>query len=192
LLHEWPARAGECYYLPSGTPHALGAGLVVAEVQTPSDVTYRLYDWNRLGMDGRPRELHVAQAIENMRDDVPAAVIRPVMDATLEPRDSSRAPQAGETPARIMNGAAQDATRLVTCERFVIDHVRALPGCWTTRPMLSVWIMLAGRGAWRDEAGGGTIGPGDVALLPPSSRGFEVTWQTEAEWLEVTRPASAK
>jgi hypothetical protein len=58
--------------------------------------------------------------------------------------------------------------------------------------MLSVWIMLAGRGAWRDEAGGGTIGPGDVALLPPSSRGFEVTWQTEAEWLEVTRPASAK
>ncbi len=164
LLRAWPARVGECYYLPSGTPHALGAGLVVAEVQTPSDVTFRLYDWGRVCLDGRPRELHVAQALENVRYDVPADVIRPAMDAT----------------------------RLAACERFVIHRRGASPGCGTTRPTLSVWIVMAGRGAWRDEAGGGVIGPGDVALLPPSERGFDVTWQTEAEWLEVTLPVSAK
>lgn len=54
-----PARPGDCHNLPSGTVHALGAGVLVAEVQTPSDTTFRLYDW---GCEGR--ELHVEQAIE--------------------------------------------------------------------------------------------------------------------------------
>lgn len=54
-----PAVAGECHNLPSGTVHALGAGVLVAEVQTPSDTTFRVYDWGRTG-----RELHVEQALE--------------------------------------------------------------------------------------------------------------------------------
>lgn len=54
-----PAIAGECHTLPSGTCHALGAGVLVAEVQTPSDTTFRLYDWGRAG-----RELHVEPALE--------------------------------------------------------------------------------------------------------------------------------
>ena len=54
-----PAVVGECHNLPSGTCHALGAGVLVAEVQTPSDTTYRVFDWGRAG-----RELHVAQALE--------------------------------------------------------------------------------------------------------------------------------
>ena len=54
-----PAITGECHNLPSGTLHALGAGVLVAEVQTPSDTTFRVYDWGRTG-----RELHVAQALE--------------------------------------------------------------------------------------------------------------------------------
>ncbi len=59
LLHAEPARAGECHNLPSGTCHALGAGVLVAEVQTPSDTTYRVYDWGRVG-----RALHVDEALE--------------------------------------------------------------------------------------------------------------------------------
>jgi len=54
-----PAVVGECHNLPSGTCHALGAGVLVAEVQTPSDTTYRVYDWGRSG-----RELHVDEALE--------------------------------------------------------------------------------------------------------------------------------
>lgn len=54
-----PAVVGECHNLPSGTCHALGAGVLVAEVQTPSDTTFRVYDWGRAG-----RELHIEQALE--------------------------------------------------------------------------------------------------------------------------------
>jgi mannose-6-phosphate isomerase len=54
-----PAVVGECHNLPSGTCHALGAGVLVAEIQTPSDTTYRVFDWGRVG-----RELHVEQALE--------------------------------------------------------------------------------------------------------------------------------
>lgn len=54
-----PAVRGECHNLPSGTCHALGAGVLVAEVQTPSDTTFRVYDWGRTG-----RELHIEQAME--------------------------------------------------------------------------------------------------------------------------------
>jgi mannose-6-phosphate isomerase len=53
------AVPGECHNLPSGTVHALGEGVLVAEVQTPSDTTFRVFDWGRTG-----RELHVAQALE--------------------------------------------------------------------------------------------------------------------------------
>lgn len=70
LLQRRPARRGDCYFLPSGTLHALGAGVLVAEVQTPSDTTYRLYDWGRTDAHGRPRELHVTECLTNIREQV--------------------------------------------------------------------------------------------------------------------------
>ncbi|GJM19055.1 MAG: hypothetical protein DHS20C14_12680 [Phycisphaeraceae bacterium] len=74
VLVEVPAVVGECHTLPSGTVHALGAGVLVAEVQTPSDTTYRVYDW--VAEYGRPeRELHVEQAMaSSLFEDPPAAV----------------------------------------------------------------------------------------------------------------------
>ena len=63
LLIAEPAVVGQCHTLPSGTVHALGAGVLVAEVQTPSDTTFRVYDWAKeYGRDGR--ELHIDQALE--------------------------------------------------------------------------------------------------------------------------------
>lgn len=58
-----PCKAGECYFIPSGTIHAIGAGLLIAEVQQNSNVTYRVYDFGRVGADGKPRELHIEQAV---------------------------------------------------------------------------------------------------------------------------------
>lgn len=63
-LHVIPAKAGDCIFIPAGTVHALGAGLLIAEIQQASDCTFRLYDWNRVDADGKPRELHIEQAIE--------------------------------------------------------------------------------------------------------------------------------
>ena len=65
-FHRVPVRTGDAMFLPSGRVHALGAGLVIFEIQQNSDTTYRVFDWNRLGLDGKPRELHVAQSLESI------------------------------------------------------------------------------------------------------------------------------
>lgn len=64
LLHRMPVDPGDFAFLPAGTVHAIGEGIVLAEVQQASDTTYRVFDWNRVGLDGRPRQLHVEQALE--------------------------------------------------------------------------------------------------------------------------------
>jgi len=58
-------------FIPSGRLHAIGAGLLIYEIQENSDTTYRVYDWNRVGLDGKPRELHLDQALRSIDfDDV--------------------------------------------------------------------------------------------------------------------------
>ena len=62
-LNRLPVKAGDIVNIPAGLIHALTSGVMVAEVQQNSDITYRLYDYNRLGLDGRPRQLHVSDAL---------------------------------------------------------------------------------------------------------------------------------
>jgi len=66
MLVKVPVRAGQCHFLPAGTAHAVGPGLLIAEIQTPSDTTYRVFDWNRLDDAGRARELHIEEAMESI------------------------------------------------------------------------------------------------------------------------------
>jgi mannose-6-phosphate isomerase len=65
-FHRVPVRAGDAMFLPSGRVHAIGSGLVIFEIQQNSDTTYRVFDWNRVGLDGKPRELHVAQSLASI------------------------------------------------------------------------------------------------------------------------------
>ncbi|MDF2725508.1 MAG: mannose-6-phosphate isomerase [Paenibacillus sp.] len=62
-LQEVEVSAGDSFYIPAGTVHALCAGVLVAEIQQNSDTTYRLYDYDRLGLDGKPRELHIEHSL---------------------------------------------------------------------------------------------------------------------------------
>ncbi|MFH0939977.1 MAG: type I phosphomannose isomerase catalytic subunit [Planctomycetota bacterium] len=71
VLHSFTARVGDLVALPPGMIHALGAGLVVAEIQQNSDLTFRIYDYKRLGLDGKSRQLHIAQALGAIRFDAP-------------------------------------------------------------------------------------------------------------------------
>jgi mannose-6-phosphate isomerase len=65
LINEIPVKAGQCHYLPSGTVHALGAGILAAEVQTPSDTTFRVYDFDRVDpSNGKTRDLHIDEAMD--------------------------------------------------------------------------------------------------------------------------------
>jgi mannose-6-phosphate isomerase len=65
-FHRVPVKAGDTMFLPSGRVHAIGAGLVIFEIQQNSDTTYRVFDWNRVGTDGKPRELHIPQSLASI------------------------------------------------------------------------------------------------------------------------------
>ncbi len=69
LLIKVAVEEGQCHFLPAGTAHAIGPGLLIAEIQTPSDTTYRVFDWNRVDESGRARELHIEQALESIHFD---------------------------------------------------------------------------------------------------------------------------
>ncbi|MFI3258426.1 MAG: hypothetical protein R3Y36_09035, partial [Spirochaetales bacterium] len=64
VLHKVPVKAGDSFFIEAGTVHAIGAGIVIAEVQQSSNLTYRIYDYGRLGADGKPRELHIEKATQ--------------------------------------------------------------------------------------------------------------------------------
>ncbi len=100
-LHRIEPKAGDCIFLPAGAIHALGAGLVIAEIQQSSDATFRLFDWNRRGSDGQPRPLHIEQSLE-------------AIDYELGPVNPQR-PRATDRP---------HVERLVECDKFVLDRWR--------------------------------------------------------------------
>jgi mannose-6-phosphate isomerase len=71
-----PVRTGDAIFIPSGRLHAIGAGLVIFEIQQNSDTTYRVFDWNRTGLDGKPRALHIEESLAciDFADTAPALV----------------------------------------------------------------------------------------------------------------------
>jgi mannose-6-phosphate isomerase len=77
-FHRIPVHAGDVMFLPSGRVHAIGAGLVIFEIQQNSDTTYRVFDWNRVGLDGKPRDLHIGQSLESIDfEDFEPGLARP-------------------------------------------------------------------------------------------------------------------
>ena len=77
LLNWVSAKAGECFFIPAGTVHAIGAGLLIAEVQQSSNLTYRVYDYGRIGADGKPRALHIEKALAVTRREPPRTPVGP-------------------------------------------------------------------------------------------------------------------
>lgn len=73
VVHSLEPRSGESIFIPSGRLHAIGAGFLIHEIQQNSDTTYRVFDWNRMGLDGKPRELHVEESLRSIdfNDDEP-------------------------------------------------------------------------------------------------------------------------
>ncbi|HWL09437.1 MAG TPA: type I phosphomannose isomerase catalytic subunit [Planctomicrobium sp.] len=122
-LHSYHPKVGDCIYLEPGTVHALGGGLLVAEIQQPSDVTYRFYDWDRTDSQGNPRELHVEQSFAATNFDI--GPVQPVV-----PR-----PLTGQPGSEV----------LVESPHFVI-HRRHRRGNWSLPKddKMHVLIVLAG------------------------------------------------
>ena len=64
IINDTPVRAGDAFFIPAGMVHAIGAGVLLAEIQQTSDVTYRIFDWDRTDASGQPREMHTALALD--------------------------------------------------------------------------------------------------------------------------------
>jgi mannose-6-phosphate isomerase len=167
FLIKVPVKAGDCHYLPSGTCHALGAGVLVAEVQTPSDTTFRVFDWGRTG-----RELHIEQAMQCM-DFGPPNV------------------RHHEKRSHIA-GVFTTVSRLVTCEYFRIEKVRMAEGYQHEIPydQPAVWIVLESSGVIEPNNGGPAtpFTTGQTLLVPAGLDQGVVKLGTNTIWLEVTFP----
>jgi mannose-6-phosphate isomerase len=169
-----PVKPGDCHYLPSGTVHALGAGILVAEVQTPSDTTFRVYDFNRVEEStGKKRDLHVEQAMKCIDFGNPS----------VEPAIALRSHVAG------MHSAVSS---LVESPFFKIEKVRFSEGVEQPIPYDQpvVWIFLEGsvRVSSDGTTGPTAIKPGQVVLLPAGMKKPVMTTTADSVWLEVTFP----
>ncbi len=166
LMIAGPVKPGECHYLPSGTCHALGAGVMVAEVQTPSDTTFRVYDWGRTG-----RELHVDQAMQCIEFGPPD-----VSDNELNTQ---------------FDGAFGPVTRLVTCEYFHIDRYRVNEAGEHSLSIAqpAVWMVLEGGGKIVcADSPDVTFKRGQTLFVPPGVRNMTLSIEADTTWLEVTFP----
>ncbi len=83
-------KKGDCFMIPAGLIHAIGKGILIAEIQQNSNLTYRVYDYNRVGVDGKPRELHVGKALDVIDTTLVAKNTRETYHAKLNGFTSSR------------------------------------------------------------------------------------------------------
>ena len=121
-FHRHGVKAGDAMFLPSGRVHAIGAGNVIFEIQQNSDTTYRVFDWNRVGLDGKPREVHVAQSLASIDfDDFEPAL------------ESQRFEQRGEANVRPVAQCP-----LFTAEQFGLAVGNSVPLALQTMHILGV------------------------------------------------------
>ena len=159
LLVAVPVHVGECHYLPAGTVHALSAGLLIAEVQTPSDTTYRVFDWNRVDEHGKPRPLHVDEALESIH-----------FDGT-----------EGRLPVTTVG-------RLVDCPYFKVDKGHQCADCelFLSQGLMRVLIFITGGGIiLSKDVDAVDFKAGDCLVIPAAFEGT-VQFTRDTEYLTVT------
>jgi mannose-6-phosphate isomerase len=171
-LYALTPKAGDCIFLPAGTVHAVGGGVVIAEVQQTSDATFRLFDWNRVGTDGKPRQLHLRESLESI--DWNAGPVNPV-----EPR-----PITGLPPG--VRGESLVRCRYFEMDRYALESALPLP-----RPgRVSVWLVLEGEAELRSISGEyrRLLLRGETVLIPAASDGLSFVPSPRATLLGVYLP----
>jgi len=161
-LNKIEPKVGDCIFIPAGTVHALGEGLLVAEIQQSSNTTFRLFDWNRVGPDGKPRPLHIEQGLgvtDFNRGPVPVQQPQPTNDPAVE--------------------------RLVQCEKFVLDRCtfsssRIFGGDNTCH----IIAVIEGR----IQVGGVEVARGQTTLIPADGRQLPLGTEGRAAVLDMYLP----
>jgi mannose-6-phosphate isomerase len=159
-LHSFEPNPGDCVFLPAGTVHAVGGGVLIAEVQQTSDATFRLFDWNRRDAQGQARALHVEESLASVHWD-----------------------QGPVNPVRVGNRVGR--AELVRCRYFALDHVRERKPFRVGGGALQALVVLHGRG----RLGAEELGVGQTWLLPAATAAATVTPEGEIAMLVCTLPA---
>lgn len=166
-MHVIEPRPGDCIFIPARVPHALGAGLVIAEIQQASDTTFRLFDWNRVGADGKPRALHVEQSLE-------------VINYGFGP----------VAPQRAMPTDRSHNQRLVACDKFVLDRwsdfdsAQALGG----DERFHIVSVVSGSATLVCHGQATSLALGQTALVPAAAAHVEVQPGADAVLLDMYLP----
>jgi len=163
-LHSFQPSIGDCLFIPAGLVHAVGGGVVLAEVQQSSDATFRLFDWNRIDpANGLPRKLHLEHALRSIHFD-----LAPGKPATATPRES--------LPPGIR------AEHLVECPYFRLDRFEfsadALVPSYLPLPGGEgvIWMTLDGQAVLEGAHYRRRFGKGETVLIPAACE--PLTWRT--------------
>jgi len=159
LLTKVVVEAGQCHFLPAGTAHSIGAGLLIAEIQTPSDTTYRVFDFNRVDDRGKARPLHIEEALESIHFDA-----------------------SGDNLSVTTTG------RLLDCEYFKIDKGHQGQNCelLLSAGQMKTMVILTGCGTiTASEQGPVEFKGGDTLLVPFAYEGA-MRFTADTQYLTVT------
>jgi mannose-6-phosphate isomerase len=165
LINFVPVKAGDTLYSPAGVVHAIGKGIVYCEVQENSDITYRLYDWGRMGTDGKPRELHIERGLAVLSAHPPTT---PYVQPLKLPIDGGQ---------RHM---------LCACPHFAVESIEpdGTVDLRRTRPAMSAIVVLEGEVTLRGESGEAIVcRKGRSAVLPASLTQPTATGNAPARFL---------
>jgi len=165
-FHRVPVRAGDTMFLPSRRVHAIGAGLVIFEIQQNSDTTYRVFDWNRVGLDGKPRELHVAQSLAS------------IDFSDFEPKLVSEK----------FSGDEKIKSRpLIRDPLFNVEHLELKSGATAKLKgqKLQIIAAVSGRIEVKGDSETANLSGGQFCLIPASLKQTEILAKSNAAFLRV-------
>ncbi len=158
MLVKISVEVGQCHFLPSGTTHAIGQGLLIAEIQMPSDTTYRVFDWNRVDDTGNSRELHIEEALKSIHFD-----------------------SSGD------NLSVTKMGRLVDSEYFKVDKGHQGKNCelLISAGQMKTLIIISGSGTITGAGDGVEFAAGDTLLIPAIYEGV-MRFAEDTQYLTVT------
>ena len=169
LFQSCPVYAGDTFFLPAGTPHSIGPGMIVCEVQEYSDLTYRLYDYGRVDGSGKPRELHLEKALAVMKfGQTCGGKIVPV-------------PLPDESANRYL---------LAACRYFATErwNLGATAQMQSTPRRFELFVILTGSGYIHSQGPADSYGSGECWLIPASLGGFSVQPEQSSAFIRTFVP----